>query len=51
LRWFNMLASPEALMGDSDVVAAVLAVYQDRDNRPPAPVLGPDRAEFEAALA
>jgi 2-polyprenyl-6-methoxyphenol hydroxylase-like FAD-dependent oxidoreductase len=51
LRWFNLLASPEALMSDNEVIAAVLAVYQDRDNRPPAPVLGPDRTEFEAALA
>jgi hypothetical protein len=51
LRWFNLLASPEALMSDPEVVAAVLAVYQDRDNRPPAPVIGPDRDEFEAALA
>jgi 2-polyprenyl-6-methoxyphenol hydroxylase-like FAD-dependent oxidoreductase len=50
LKWFNLLASPEALMGDGEVIAAVLAVYQDRDNRPPAPVLGPDRAAFESAL-
>jgi hypothetical protein len=51
LRWFNLLASPEALMADSAVVADVLAAYQDRENRPPEPVLFPDRAEFAAAVA
>jgi 2-polyprenyl-6-methoxyphenol hydroxylase-like FAD-dependent oxidoreductase len=50
LRWFNLLASPEALMADAAVVGEVLAAYHDRDNRPPAPVLGPDRATFAAAL-
>jgi hypothetical protein len=51
LRWFNLLASPEALMADSAVVADVLAAYQDRENRPPEPVLFPERDEFTAAVA
>jgi 2-polyprenyl-6-methoxyphenol hydroxylase-like FAD-dependent oxidoreductase len=51
LRWFNLLAQPEALMADPEVVNAVLATYQDRENRPPEPRLGPERDEFVAALA
>jgi 2-polyprenyl-6-methoxyphenol hydroxylase-like FAD-dependent oxidoreductase len=51
LRWFNLLASPEALMADGAVVGEVLAAYHDRENRPPPPVLGPDRETFAAALA
>jgi hypothetical protein len=43
LRWFNLLVTPEALMADPAVVNDVLAAFQDRDNHPPAPVLGPDR--------
>jgi 2-polyprenyl-6-methoxyphenol hydroxylase-like FAD-dependent oxidoreductase len=50
LRWFNLLASPEALMGDGAVVAEVLAAYNDRENRPPEPALGPDRETFAAAV-
>src|SRR5262249_37442442 len=51
LRWFNLLAQPEALMADGEVVGAVLAAYQDRENRPPEPPVGPNRSEFEAALS
>jgi 2-polyprenyl-6-methoxyphenol hydroxylase-like FAD-dependent oxidoreductase len=51
LRWFNLLAQPEALMADSEVVNAVLAEYQNRDEREHAPPLGPDRETFAAALA
>jgi 2-polyprenyl-6-methoxyphenol hydroxylase-like FAD-dependent oxidoreductase len=51
LRWFNLLASPAALMNDGEVVAAVLAAYEGRHDRPPEPPLGPDRATFEAAIA
>jgi 2-polyprenyl-6-methoxyphenol hydroxylase-like FAD-dependent oxidoreductase len=50
LRWFNLLEQPEALMTDAEVVAAVLATYQDRENRAPEAPLGPDRTEFDAAL-
>jgi hypothetical protein len=51
LRWFNLLASPEALMADGAVVTDVIAAYNDRENRPPEPPLGPDREAFTAALA
>ncbi len=43
LRWFNLLVTPDALMADPEIVAEVLAAYEDRENRPDAPVLGPDR--------
>lgn len=41
LRWFNLLSTPEALIGDPEIVAEVLAAYQDRENRPEPPPLGP----------
>jgi hypothetical protein len=50
LRWFNLLASPQALMSDGEVVTEVIAAYNDRDNRPPEPPLGPDRTTFVDAL-
>ena len=43
LRWFNLLVTPDALMADPEIVGEVLAAYQDRENRPGPPVLGPDR--------
>lgn len=51
LRWFNLLAMPDALMADPEIVAEVLAAYEDRANRPGAPVLGPDREGMVRALA
>jgi 2-polyprenyl-6-methoxyphenol hydroxylase-like FAD-dependent oxidoreductase len=51
LRWFNLLVTPEALMADPEIVSEVLAAYQDRENRPPGPVLGPDRATLLTQLA
>jgi uncharacterized protein YciI len=50
IRAFNLLEAPDALLGDSEVIAKVLAVYQDRDSRPPEPRLGPPRAEMLAQL-
>ena len=50
LRWFNLLATPDALMADAEVVGAVLAAYNDRDNRVEPPPLGPTRAEFLRSL-
>jgi 2-polyprenyl-6-methoxyphenol hydroxylase-like FAD-dependent oxidoreductase len=50
LRAFNLLAPPDALLSDADLIARVLTVYQDRDNRPAEPVLGPPRAEMLTAL-
>ena len=43
LRWFNLIATPDALMADPEIVAAVLAAYNDRDNRVEPPPLGPTR--------
>lgn len=50
-RGLNLLDPPERLITDPDLTARVLAVFSDRDNRPPEPVLGPPRAELMAALA
>ena len=39
------------MMKDADVGARILAAWQDRENRPPEPALGPKhRAELVAAL-
>ena len=51
LRMFNLLSPPDAIMSDPDVIGRVLTVWQDRDNRPPEPQLGPDRDGFLAAMA
>lgn len=50
LRMFNLLQAPDSLMTDPDIIGRVMAVYQDRDNRPPELALGPDRAGFLAAI-
>ncbi len=50
IRTFNLLTTPDAMLTDADVFGRVLAAYQDRDNRPPEPVLGPPREEMLAAL-
>ena len=51
LRWFNLLATPDALINDGEVIGAALQSYQDREQRPPEPALGPKlRADFLAAL-
>ena len=42
-RSFNLLTSPDAMVKDPDVGARVFAVWQDRENRPPEPRLGPKR--------
>ena len=50
LRTFNLLDSPERMMNDPDLLARVLTVWQDRDNRPPEEPIGPDREAMLAAL-
>jgi 2-polyprenyl-6-methoxyphenol hydroxylase-like FAD-dependent oxidoreductase len=51
-RALNLLIAPDAMVKDADVGARVLAVWQDRDNRPPEPALGPKRrAELLASIA
>ena len=42
-RSLNLLTAPDAMVKDADVATRVLAVWQDRDNRPPEPALGPRR--------
>jgi 2-polyprenyl-6-methoxyphenol hydroxylase-like FAD-dependent oxidoreductase len=51
IRTFNLLTTPDALMTNGDVMTRVMAAYNDRENRPPEPRLGPPRAEMLAALA
>jgi 2-polyprenyl-6-methoxyphenol hydroxylase-like FAD-dependent oxidoreductase len=51
LRTFNLLTTPDALVRDGEVITKVLAAYNDRENRPPEPPLGPpSRDELLAAL-
>jgi len=50
LRTFNLLTPPDSLMTDTDLIGRVMTAYQDRDNRPPEPALGPDRAGFLATV-
>lgn len=47
---FNLLDRPEALLHDPEVVARVLAVWQERDARPPAEPLGQGRDELLRVL-
>lgn len=50
-RSFNLLSTPDAMMKDADVSARVLAAWQDRENRPPEPPMGPAvRADLVALL-
>jgi 2-polyprenyl-6-methoxyphenol hydroxylase-like FAD-dependent oxidoreductase len=51
LRWFNLLVTPDALMGDATIVNEVLAAYNDRENRPEPLPLGLERAELLELLA
>lgn len=50
LRMFNLLAPPDSMLTDPEIVGRVLAVYQDKDHRPPEPDLGPDRDALLARL-
>ena len=50
IRVFNLLSTPDALMNDPAVVQRILEVYQDRENRPPEPELGPPRDEMVRLL-
>jgi flavin-dependent dehydrogenase len=45
-RTFNLLCPPDTIVKDPDVINRVIAVWQDRDNRPPEPALGPPRKEL-----
>lgn len=50
VRSFNLLEPPQALVADAEVTGRVLAVWQARDQRPPEPPQGPERAELLALL-
>jgi 2-polyprenyl-6-methoxyphenol hydroxylase-like FAD-dependent oxidoreductase len=50
IRMFNLLAAPESLMSDPELIGRVMDLYQRKDEfEPPAP-LGPSRDEMVAAL-
>jgi 2-polyprenyl-6-methoxyphenol hydroxylase-like FAD-dependent oxidoreductase len=50
-RSFNLLTAPDAMAKDPDVGARVLAAWQERDQRPPEPLLGPKhRADLVSLL-
>ena len=50
VRGMNLLAAPDELFTDADVIGRVMQVWQTKDSRPePAPP-GPDRATMLAAL-
>jgi hypothetical protein len=49
-RSLNLLTAPNAMVKDPDVGARVLAVWQDRENRPPEAALGPQRRADLLAL-
>ncbi len=50
LRWFNLLASPDALIADGEVITEVMAAYATRDQRPPRAPFGPDRDALLARI-
>jgi len=51
VRSFNLLDPPDALITDPEVVGRVMTAYQERDQRPPEPPLGPPRDELMTELA
>ena len=50
-RSFNMLDAPDALMSDPAVLAGAMKALAAKDERPPAPSLGPPREELLAVMA
>ena len=50
LRMFNLLESPDSLMKNGEVISRVLAVFNQRENRPPEKLIGPDRDSLLAKL-
>ncbi len=50
LRMFNLLAAPDSILSDGDVLTRVMAVYADRANRPAEAPQGPRRDELLAGL-
>jgi 2-polyprenyl-6-methoxyphenol hydroxylase-like FAD-dependent oxidoreductase len=51
MRTLNMLSAPDAMANDADLGARIFAVWQDRENRPAEPELGPPhRKDFLESL-
>lgn len=50
LRMLNLLRPPDSLMTDGDVISRVMAVYAEREQRPPPPPIGPSREALLATL-
>jgi 2-polyprenyl-6-methoxyphenol hydroxylase-like FAD-dependent oxidoreductase len=46
LRWFNLLATPDALMSDPAIIAEVVKAYNTTDRPEPEPIGPPDRETF-----
>jgi len=51
LRMFNLLEAPDSLMTNGDVVTRVLAVFNEREDRPPEQAVGPDRESLLQAIS
>ena len=50
-RSFNMLDAPDVLLSDPVVMQAAVAAHATKDERPPAPTIGPARDELLAVMA
>ena len=50
-RTFNMLDAPDALFSDATVLQAAMTAHAAKDERPPAPKLGPVREELLAVMS
>ena len=50
MRNLNLLTAPDAIMKDPEVMNRVFAVWQDRENRPAEPAMGPKRRTDLLAL-
>jgi 2-polyprenyl-6-methoxyphenol hydroxylase-like FAD-dependent oxidoreductase len=46
LRAFNLIAEPDVLMRDPELLARVLAAWRERDQRPAIEAQGPERSEM-----
>lgn len=51
LRWFNLLATPDALMSDPEIIGEVMRAYDARAGRTEPPSLGPTREELLVRLS
>ena len=49
-RMVNLLAPPDALFNDPEIMGKAMKHWLERDQRPPEPVMGPKRDELIAAL-